>query len=75
MLLILSLVGVAVPFVFQRREEASKPESKSLEEKVTPHSGSTRIYCGKANKADPETSELRCTCPRRPLELDNTRVL
>ncbi|KAI3575348.1 hypothetical protein IWW34DRAFT_871259 [Fusarium oxysporum f. sp. albedinis] len=75
MLLILSLVGVAVPFVSKDEKGPPKPESKSLEEKVTPRSGSTRIYCGKANKADPETSELKCTCHRCPLELDNTRVL
>jgi hypothetical protein len=75
MLLIFCVVKTALAFATKMEEkESTKPESKSLEEKDTPHSGSTKIYRREVNKAEPETPEPKCMC-HRPLELDNAQVL
>ncbi|KAF5631468.1 hypothetical protein F52700_6871 [Fusarium sp. NRRL 52700] len=73
-IMIIWLIRDAIRFVSKDEKEPSKPESKSLEEKDTPHAGSTRTYRRNTNEAETETPEIKCMC-HRPLELDNTRVL
>ncbi|KAF5712875.1 hypothetical protein FMUND_8153 [Fusarium mundagurra] len=74
MFVIITLVRDVIRFVSKDDKEPPNPESRSLEEKDTPQSGSTKTYRRKTNKAESEAPDIKCIC-HRPLELDNTRML
>ncbi|KAF5659134.1 hypothetical protein FDENT_13979 [Fusarium denticulatum] len=74
MFVIIALVRAVIRFISKDDKEPPKPESRSLEERDTPQTGSTKTYRRSTNKAELETPDIKCIC-HRPLELDNTRVL